>query len=77
MIDFARYLTELFAELERLVPSQGTRHMISTTEEGRFEIRIGAGDWYRVSKGAINLAGPLEAARSVAKAPSYKAGDLG
>lgn len=44
MIEVAEYLMKFFAELERLVPNLGTRHRISTAEEGRLEIRIGAGD---------------------------------
>jgi hypothetical protein len=58
------------------VPNHGTRHMISTTDEGRLEIRIGAGDWYRISKGEINHADPIEAARSVALAPLHWESDL-
>lgn len=77
MTDVAEYLIKFFAELERLVPNHGTRHMISTTEDGRLEIRIGAGDWYRISKGAIDQANPIEAARSVAQAPSYWENDVG
>jgi hypothetical protein len=50
--------------------------MISTTDEGRLEIRIGAGDWYRISKGEINHADPIEAARSVALAPLHWESDL-
>ena len=38
MIDVAEYLVKFFAELERLVPNLGTRHMISTAEDGRLEI---------------------------------------
>ena len=68
---------EFFAELERLVPNQDTPHMISTTEDGRLEIRVGVGDWYRISKGAINHADPIKAARSVAQAPSNWKGVLG
>ncbi len=59
MTDVAEYLIRFFAELERLVPDHGTRHMISTTEDGWLEIRIGAGDWYRISKGAIHQANRL------------------
>ena len=70
MIDVAQYLLKFFAELERLVPNHGTRHMISTAQDGKLEIRIGDGDWYRISKGAINHADPIEAARSVSQAPS-------
>jgi hypothetical protein len=44
MIDVAEYLMKFFAELEGLVPNQGTRHMISSAEHGKLEIRIGAGD---------------------------------
>ena len=71
MIDVTGYLMKFFAELERLVPNHGTRHMISTAEDGKHEIRIGAGDWYRISKGVIDNPDPIEAARSVAPAPSY------
>ena len=51
MIEVTGYLMKFFTEFERLVPNQGTRHMISTAEDGKLEIRIGAGDWYRISKG--------------------------
>ena len=61
MIDVAEYLMKFFAELERLLPNLGTRHMISTAD-GRLEIRIGAGDWYRISKGVIDNPDPIEAA---------------
>ena len=71
MIDVAEYLMKFFAEPERLVPNLGTRHMISTAEDRRLEIRIGAGDSYRISKGVIDNPDPIEAARSVAQAPSY------
>jgi hypothetical protein len=71
MTDVAEYLMKFVEELEQLVPNRGTRHMISTTEDGKIEIRIGAGDWYRISEGAIDHADPIEAARSVAQAPSY------
>jgi hypothetical protein len=71
MNDIADYLEKFFAELERLVPNHGTRHMISTTKDGKLEIRIGAGDWYRISDGAIDDSDPIAAARSVAEAPSH------
>jgi hypothetical protein len=58
------------------VPNRGTRHMISTTKNGGLEIRIGNGDWYLISTGAINHADPIEAASSVAQAPSYWESDL-
>jgi hypothetical protein len=76
MIDVAEYLMKFFDELERLIPNRGTRHMISTMEDGRIEIRIGAGDWYRISEGEIDHADPIEAARSVAQAPSYWENEL-
>jgi hypothetical protein len=75
MNDIADYLQTFFAELERLVPNQGTRHMISTTKDGKLEFRIGAGDWYRVSDGAINNSDPIAAARSIAEAPSHWEGE--
>jgi hypothetical protein len=71
MIDVAEYLTKFFAELERIVPNRGTRHMISTSQDGKIEIRIGAGDWYRISEGVIGNSDPIEAARAVAQALSY------
>ena len=71
MHDVDDYLVKFLLELERLVPNRGTRHMISTTECGKLEIRIGAGNWYRISEGAINNPDPIAAARSVALAPSH------
>lgn len=50
----AEFILCFLMELERLVPGQGTRHMISTTDEGKLEIRIGSGDWYRVSDGVTD-----------------------
>jgi hypothetical protein len=35
-------------ELERFIPSGGTRHMLSTTRRGELEIRVGCDDWYRI-----------------------------
>jgi hypothetical protein len=69
--DVVDYLVKFLLELERLVPNHGTRHMISTTEDGKLEIRIGAGDWYRISEGAIDNPDPIEAARCVAAAPTH------
>jgi hypothetical protein len=71
MHDVAEYLVKFLLELERLVPNRGTRHMISTTEDGKLEIRIGAGDWYRISEGTIDNPDPIEAARCVAAAPVH------
>ena len=44
-VDPNQYLTQFFAELERLVDGYGTRHAISTTTAGELEVRLGAGDW--------------------------------
>jgi hypothetical protein len=71
MLDVVEFLTKFLMELERLVPNRGNRHMISTTENGKLEIRIGAGDWYRISDGVIDDADPIAAARSIALAPSH------
>jgi hypothetical protein len=75
MSDVTEYLAKFFAELERLVPNHGTRHMISTTKDGKLEMRIGAGDWYRISDGTIEDPNPITAARSVAEAPSHWEGE--
>jgi len=56
MTDVAEYLMKFVEELEQLVPNRGTRHMISTTEDGKIEIRIGAGDWYRIWFRQLDLA---------------------
>jgi hypothetical protein len=77
MHDVVEYLVKFLLELERLVPNRGTRHMISTTEDGKLEIRIGAGDWYRISEGAIDNPDPIAAARSVALAPSHWDEEIG
>jgi hypothetical protein len=59
------YLTTFFAELERLVDGHGTQHAIST-REGRLEVRLGAGDWYRVA--SIDFGpDPIKTAAAVAK----------
>lgn len=71
MPDVVEYVTRFLMELERLVPNCGTRHMISTTKEGKIEIRIGAGDWYRISDGAIDNPDPIAAAQSIVQAPSH------
>lgn len=42
------YLISFFSELERLVDGHGTKHAISM-RDGRLEVRLGAGDWYRVA----------------------------
>ena len=60
------YLTTFFAELERLVDGHGTRHAVSM--RGRqLEVRLGAGDWYRVAP--IDFGpDPIDTAASIAKA---------
>jgi hypothetical protein len=45
--------------------------MISTPPSGQLEIRIGSGDWYRVSDGVIDDPDPLLAARTIAAAPAH------
>jgi hypothetical protein len=40
------YLSRFFAELERLVDGKGRRHTISTKDDGKVVIHLGAGDWY-------------------------------
>ncbi len=40
------YLPNFVAELKRFVDGHGTRHAVSTTPAGQFEVRLGAGDWY-------------------------------
>lgn len=68
MTDTTDYLTRLFAELERIVDGGGTRHMISTSKNGALEIRLGGGDWYRISEGEIDNDDPIRAAQSIAQA---------
>jgi hypothetical protein len=59
------YLTTFFAELERLVDGHGTRHTVST-RGGQLEIRLGAGNWYRVA--SIDFGpDPVKTAASIAK----------
>lgn len=65
------YILRFLLELERLVPGKGTRHMISTTPDGRVEIRIGSGDWYRISDGIIDDPDPIRAAEKIATAPAH------
>ena len=65
------YILRFLMELERLVPGKGTRHMISTTDDGQLEIRIGSGDWYRVSDGVIDDPDPIRAAEKIAAAPAH------
>lgn len=65
------YILRFLLELERLVPGKGTRHMISTTDDGRLEIRIGSGDWYRVSDGVIDDPDPIRAAAKIPAAPAH------
>jgi hypothetical protein len=67
----AEYMRRFLLELERLVPNRGTRHMISTTADGQLEIRIGSGDWYRISDGAIDDPDPELAAGKIAEAPTH------
>jgi hypothetical protein len=64
------YLLKFFDELERLADGSGTRHTISTTREGRIEIRLGAGDWYWAVQIALDD-DPVRAAQAVAKAEKY------
>lgn len=67
----SEYILRFLLELERLVAGHGTRHMFSTTADGRLEIRIGSGDWYQVSDGVIEEDDPLLAAKQIAAAPSH------
>jgi hypothetical protein len=64
------YLPNFFAALERLVDGHGTRHAISTTKEGRIEVRLGAGDWYWATQVVLDD-DPVQAAQAVAKAEKY------
>jgi hypothetical protein len=64
------YLLKFFAELERLVDGHGTRHAISTTRTGQFEVRLGAGDWYWATQVALDD-DPVRAAQEVANAQRY------
>jgi hypothetical protein len=64
------YLTQFFAELERLVDGHGTRHAISTSAGGELEVRLGAGDWYWAVKVALDD-DPIKAEQVVAKAEKY------
>lgn len=67
----AEYVLRFLMELERLLPGKGTRHMISTTPDGQLEIRIGSGDWYRISDGVLVDPDPLRAAEIIANAPAH------
>ncbi len=64
------YLLRFFAELERLVDGDGTRHTVSTTRSGALEVRLGAGDWHRAAQIELNE-DPIKAAQDVAKAKAY------
>lgn len=57
--------------IARFLPGNGTRHMISTTPDGQLEIRIGSGDWYRISAGRIDDPDPIRAAEKIAAAPTH------
>jgi len=63
------YILDFLMELGGSCRERGTRHMISTTGDGRnLEIRIGSGDWYRVSDGVIDDPDSIRAAEKIAAA---------
>jgi len=64
------YLKKLLRVLERLVDGHGTRHAISTTSTGQFEIRLGAGDWYWAAQIVFDD-DPVLAAQAAAHAERY------
>jgi hypothetical protein len=51
--------------------SPKTKNAGRENPNGTLEIRIGAGDWYRISDGVIENADPIEAAEAAALAPSH------
>jgi hypothetical protein len=59
------YLISFFSELERVVDGYGTKHAISM-RDGRLEVRLGAGDWYRVAPFKFG-SDPMKTAAAVAK----------
>ena len=63
-------LLQFFAELEGFADGHGTRHAISTTLAGAFEIRLGAGDWYRAVQMDLDE-DPVKAAEDVVNAETY------
>ena len=53
-MSITEWLENDFAGLERLVDNRGTRHMLSTSRDGKLEIRIGTGDWYTIADARLN-----------------------
>jgi len=67
-MSITEWLETYFAELERLVDNRGTRHMLSTSRDGKLEIRIGVGDWYAIADARLDR-DPIQSARLAALAP--------
>jgi len=67
-MSITEWLEAYFAEHEHLIDNRGTRHMLSTSRDGKLEIRIGMGDWYAIAGARLN-SDLIQSARSAALAP--------